>query len=165
MRLLWRGLAAARFGTSGLHIGVGRRQRSVVRDNNREGHCVRDDLPIKVRLHALLIILQKHDRDGACDHRPNGFRPRQIQFVRCVRQLLGKTGLRCCGVVLKPALTMFMGAKGCSSRLQLVQRRPLIIRTTLRGAHPHVQKELQRTAGYTSSDGPNITLVRRQQRR
>lgn len=81
-------MAAARFRTSGLHEDVSRRQGSVVRDNNREGHCKREDPPIKVRLHALLIMLQKHDRDAACDHRPNGFRPRQIQFVCCVRQLV-----------------------------------------------------------------------------
>lgn len=90
----------------------------------------------------------------------------------CVN-LCGKTGFRCCGVVLKRALTMFMGAKGCSSRLLLVcrvQRCPLIstrkgaeIRTTIPAPQCRNQKELQRTSGYTLSGGPNITLVRRSQ--
>lgn len=77
----------------------------------------------------------------------------------CVN-LCGKTGLGCCGGVLIRALTMFMGAKGCSSRLLLVrgvQRCPLIstrkgaeITTTIPAPQCRNQKELLDTLRQTA---------------
>lgn len=70
----------------------------------------------KVHLHALLIIsLEKHNCDAACDHHPNVVMLRRVQFVSAVRQLTSQFI-----VLLKSALTMFALAKRCTQWLLLV---------------------------------------------
>lgn len=54
----------------------------------------------------------------------------------------------------------------CGSKMSILTRKGAEIRTTtIPAPQCQNQKELQRTAGYTLSDGPNITLVRSQQQR